>query len=94
MQNSSKDWSKKNIIISLAYGTDVDQAIAILEELAQEVCEDGNWNTKVIEAKVMGIESVSAGGVNLGVSFQTKPGVHESVIREYYRRVKKRFDHE
>jgi len=92
VQNSSKDWARKKILIYVGYQTDVDYALKLLEDLAQELWHDPDWNEQIIEAEVRGVDSIDAGGTRIGVRFETKPGVYRYVIREYLRRVKKAFD--
>lgn len=92
VQNSSKDWARKKILIYVGYKTDVDYALKLLDDLAQDLWQDPDWNEKIIEAEVRGVHSIDAGGTHIGVRFETKPGVYSYAIREYLRRVKKTFD--
>lgn len=92
VQNSSKDWARKKILIYVSYKTDVDYALKLLDDLAQDLWHDPDWNEKIIEAEVRGVDSIDAGGTCIGVRFETKPGIYRYAIREYLRRVKKTFD--
>lgn len=92
VENASKDWARKKILIYVGYKTDVDYALKLLDELAQKLWHDPDWNEKIIEAEVRGVHSIDAGGTQIGVRFETKPGIYRYVIREYLRRVKKTFD--
>jgi small conductance mechanosensitive channel len=92
VQNSSKDWARKKILIYVSYKTDVDYALKLLDDLAQDLWHDPDWNEKIIEAEVRGVHSIDAGGTQIGVRFETKPGAYRYAIREYLRRVKKAFD--
>ncbi|MDJ1172422.1 mechanosensitive ion channel family protein [Roseofilum sp. BLCC_M154] len=92
VQNSSKDWARKKISIYVSYKTDVDYALKLLDDLAKDLWHDPDWNDKIIEAEVRGVDSIDAGGTCIGVRFETKPGIYRYAIREYLRRVKKTFD--
>jgi len=92
VQNSSKDWARKKVFIYVSAKTDVDYALKLLDDIAQNLWHDPDWNEQIIEAEVRGVDSIDAGGTQIGVRFETKPGVYRFVIREYLRRVKKTFD--
>jgi len=90
--NHSNGWSRSDLSIPVAYNADIDQAIAIVKQVALEVSEDPNWQKKVIEPpEILGVENFSEQGVVIRVWVKTEPLKQWEVAREFRRRVKTAF---
>jgi moderate conductance mechanosensitive channel len=92
VNNLSKDWARVKLLIYIDYETDIDYAISIIQQLADELVADSFWGPQIVEAEIRGVEEVDAGGFTIGLRFETQPGVYRKVIREYRRRMKPAFD--
>jgi moderate conductance mechanosensitive channel len=88
VQNLSKDWSRVDLAIDLAYGTDPDHALAVIRELAQEMYNDGDWGAKMPDPpEVLGIDEVNHNGLLIRVWIKTLPLQQWIVAREFRRRL-------
>ena len=95
VKNKSSNWSRVNLGIDVAYGTDIDRAIAIIAEVANEMSLELPWKLLILEPPmVLGVDNFGADGITIRVWIKTKPSEHMSVGREYRRRLKITFDRE
>ncbi|USN53690.1 MAG: mechanosensitive ion channel family protein [Candidatus Nomurabacteria bacterium] len=91
--NMSKYWSRLNLDIGVAYETNLDYAIQVLNQIGQDMMNDGTWKNDLIEApKVLGVEQFADSAIILKVLGDTKPLRQWDVMREYRKRVKSEFD--
>ena len=87
--NHSNGWSRSDIRIPVAYQTDTDRAIEIIEEIALEISKDPCWQGNIIEPpQILGVEDFSERGVVIRLWFKTEPLKQWEVAREFRRRVK------
>lgn len=95
VQNLSKDWSRVDLAIAVAYGTNPDRALNILRQLSQEMYADRDWRTQLIEApEVLGIDAIDHSGILIRVWIKTQPLQQWLVAREFRRRLKLRMKEE
>lgn len=88
VQNLSKDWSRVDLGIDLAYGTDPDRALNVIRRLAQEIYNDPEWHAKMPDPpEVLGIDEVNHDGLLVRVWIKTLPLQQWSVAREFRRRL-------
>lgn len=93
VQNLSKDWARVDLTVDLAYHTNVDEALAVIKTLADQLYNDPQWNDKIIEApEVLGIDEIDHAGILVRIWIKVKPLQHWSVAREFRRRLKQTFD--
>ncbi|MEE3715788.1 mechanosensitive ion channel domain-containing protein [Tumidithrix elongata RA019] len=92
VQNLSKDWSRVKLPIYIDYNTDIDDACSALQSVIDDIKKDEFWGSQIVEAEIRGMDAIDAGGFTIGVRFETKPGVHRKLIKEYRRRMKLAFD--
>ena len=91
--NHSNGWSRSDLRIPVAYQTDIDRAIAIIEEIAAEISKDPCWQENIIEPpQVLGVEDFSDRGVVIRLWFKTEPLKQWEVAREFRRRIKTAFE--
>lgn len=84
VRNLSKDWSRVDITIDLAYGTDPNHALDVIRRLAQDLYHDLEWQAKLPEPpEVLGIEQVSHTGMLIRVWIKTLPLQQWKVAREF-----------
>jgi small conductance mechanosensitive channel len=90
VKNLTRNWSRVNFTIDVAYHTDPEKALAVLNEVAQTLYDDPAWHDKILaEPTVLGIDSVSHSGLTLTTWIQTEPGQQAAVGRELRLRVRK-----
>lgn len=93
VENLSKDWSRVDVSIDVAYSSDVDEAIALINQVAQQMTQDEQWQDKILEPpQVLGIERIDHTGISIRTWIKTKPLEQWLVAREYRRRLKLALD--
>jgi small conductance mechanosensitive channel len=92
--NLSKDWSRVNFIIEVAYQTDPDVAIGLMREIAEQMATDPQWQEDIINpVQVIGVSRVSHSGIEIMLRILVKRLRQFDIEREYRRRLKIAFDH-
>jgi len=91
--NYTKDYSYAFMEIGVAYRENVDEVIEVLKSLAEEMRADEAWAPSILdELEVLGLDRFGDSAVIIRVRFRTVPGDQWKVRREYFRRMKARFD--
>ena len=91
--NLSKDWSRVNFMIEVAYDTDVNTAIALMGEVSRTMAVDPQWQEDIIEPVTMiAVDQVSHTGIQLIMRITVKRLRQWDVEREFRRRLKIAFD--
>jgi len=79
--------------IGVAYREDVDQVIAVLKEVAEDLRNDPDYGKNILEPlEVLGLDRFDDSAVIIRIRFKTKPLKQWSIKREFYRRMKRVFD--
>ena len=66
--NLTRVWSRINQDVTVAYGTDIDKAIAVVDAVGQEMAADPVWKRRVMEAAhVERVEALAEYGVTLKI---------------------------
>lgn len=93
--NMSQQWARALLDIEVAYDTDLERAMEIVKEVADEVFHADEWRVDMLEEpEVWGVESLGADGITIRLVIKTQPGQQWKVTRELNRRMKARFDAE
>ncbi|MBD1934069.1 MULTISPECIES: mechanosensitive ion channel family protein [Cyanophyceae] len=91
--NLSSNWSRADLNIPVAYDTDVDQALKLIDDIAQQMSRDPIWLQQILEApQVLGVDNFGERGVIIRVWIKTQPLKQWDVAREFRRRLKVAFD--
>lgn len=91
--NMSQQWSRALLDVPVAYDTDVDQAIEVIERTAGEVTSDPAFSASVLSApEVWGVESLDADRIVIRLVVKTRPLEQWRVARELRARIKAAFD--
>ncbi|PZV19141.1 MAG: mechanosensitive ion channel family protein [Pseudanabaena sp.] len=91
--NLTKDWSRVNFMIEVAYDTDANTAIALMGEVARTMAVDPQWQEDILEpVTVIGVNQVSHAGIELMMRITVKRLRQWDVEREFRRRIKSTFD--
>jgi moderate conductance mechanosensitive channel len=93
VQNLSKEWSRVDISVSVAYEADLDQALAVIDQVAQTLSTAPNWRDLILETpQMLGVENLDSAGATVRLWIKTQPLKQWEVAREYRRRLKLAFD--
>lgn len=93
VSNMTKDFSRMNIIVGVAYDTDIDKLIKVVDAVGQEMLEDAEWKDKIIKAPhFLRIDEFADSSINIRIMGDTMPGEGMSVTGEFRKRLKKAFD--
>ena len=91
--NLSSRWSRADLSIPVAYHTDIDHALQLIDSIGIQMDKDPKWLEQIIETpQVLGVENFGDRGLMIRVWIKTQPLKQWEVAREYRRRVKVAFD--
>lgn len=93
IHNHTKVFSSYVVEIPVSYDSDVDQALAILRKLGEEMQQDPAFAKMITRPfEVMGVDRLTENAVHLKARFTTEPRAQWKVGREFNRRLKNAFD--
>jgi small-conductance mechanosensitive channel len=93
VKNMTKDWSRMDLTIEVAYETDVDKALHIMGQTLATMALEAEWQDKILEAPdVLAIENLAASGATLKIRTKTAPMQQWNVSREFRHRLKQQFE--
>lgn len=93
--NLTHEWSRALFDIVVSYEGNVDRAMEILVELANEIRTEPEYAGFITgEPQMLGVDQFTESGVLIKMIMQTKPGKMWPVRRELLHRIKNRFDEE
>ena len=91
--NMTKNWSRVNFTIKIAWNQDVDRAIEVMTQVANQLQSEEKWSEHFLEpVEVLGVDELSHEGILIHLLIKTPPGKHWPLGREFRRRVKKALD--
>ena len=91
--NLETSWSRVNYAIEVSYDADLDRVMEVIEEVAQQLYRDPQWQEQILEApEILGIDNISHTGILIRLIIKTQPLEQWSVAREFRRRLKKALD--
>jgi small conductance mechanosensitive channel len=89
VENLSRTWSRATLRIDVAYGTDVDHALAVVEQTAQRMAQDPRWGYVILDpTEMLGVEAMTHAGLTLLLWIRTRPLKQFVVAREFNRRLR------
>jgi small conductance mechanosensitive channel len=66
--NLTRVWSRINQDVTVAYGTDIDKAMEVVDKVGREMAGDPTWKRRVLEApRVERVEALAEYGVTLKI---------------------------
>lgn len=93
--NYTKEYSKVNLNISVAYDTDLDHAIAVLNRVGKDLAEDPTWQPFITKPpQVLRVDNLGDSGIEIKIVGETKPIKQWDVMGELRKRTKEAFDKE
>jgi small conductance mechanosensitive channel len=91
--NMGKEHARSVVDVGIAYREDVDQALCVMRETANELRADPAFGARILEdVEIVGVERWADSAVILRCRFKVQPLEQWNVRREYLRRLKRRFD--
>jgi len=93
--NYTRHFARVNLDVSVAYGTDLDFAISVINRVCQEMAEEEKW-AKVIRTtpQVLRVNKLGDSGIDIKILGDVKPLEQWNVMGELRLRLKKAFDAE
>lgn len=93
VKNMSKDFAYAVVDVRIAYRESIDEALALMAEVAADMAATGPLAETIIEPfEVVGVEALDPSHIQLRGRFKTRPLGQWNVRREFYRRIKAAFD--
>ena len=87
--NASKGWSRSKLDVVVAYGSDLRQAMDVIQAAADELREEEDWTRDFLDAPEMwGVQQLAADGVTIRLVVKVRPGRQYAVTRELQLRIK------
>ncbi|MBN1190199.1 MAG: mechanosensitive ion channel family protein [Dehalococcoidales bacterium] len=93
--NFTKMMSRVNLNISVAYDTDLDKAIAVINRVGEELDTDPQWSPLLLSTpKVLRVDNLGDSGIDIKILADTRPSQQWAITGELRLRLKKAFDKE
>ena len=91
--NMSQLWARVPLDLDVAYDTDLDEAMAIIKRVADEVWHEQGESTTVLEEPTLsGVQAFGADAVTIRVMLKTEPSEQWATARLMRKRIKDAFD--
>jgi len=93
VKNLTKDWSRADLTVQIAKDADVTHAMQVMQQVADEMAHDPDWQPKILEAtNRLGVSQISANGTQILVWIKTTRADQWEVEHEFRHRLKLAFD--
>jgi len=92
--NRTRGFARAVIDVGVGYGVDIDQAFAVMREVAKSMRADQNWQNRIADdLEVLGVDKLDNSAVVLRAQLRIVPPVErDNVRREFLKRIKLAFD--
>ncbi|MFC1909757.1 mechanosensitive ion channel domain-containing protein [Chloroflexota bacterium] len=91
--NFSRHFARVNFDISVSYGTDLDEAIKVINQVCLELASDEKWSKSLkTTPKVLRVNKLGDSGIEIKILGDVKPLEQWAVTGELKLRLKKAFD--
>ena len=91
--NFTRNWSRVNLNVPVAYGENLDRVIDVLNKVGMEIAEDEHFGPMIIKApQVLRVDNFGDSGIEIKILGETKPIKQWDVMGELRKRIKKAFD--
>jgi len=93
--NYTRHFARVNLNVSVAYGTDLDHAISVINRVGKELAEDEKWRHAIKSPpQVLRVDNLGSSGIDIKILGDVKPMQQWAVMGELRLRLKKAFDAE
>ncbi|MBA3235037.1 MAG: mechanosensitive ion channel family protein [Chloroflexi bacterium] len=91
--NLTRVWSRINENVTVAYGTDLDRAIGIVDDLGREMLSDPIWKRRVLEApRVERVDELGEFGITLKILGTVRAADQWSAAGDFRKRLLTAFE--
>lgn len=91
--NLTRVWSRINENVTVAYGTDLDRAIGIVDDLGREMLSDPIWKRRVLEApRVERVDALGEFGITLKILGTVRAADQWSAAGDFRKRLLTAFE--
>jgi len=93
--NYTRHFSRVNLDVSVAYGTDLDHAMSVINRVGQELAAEEDWSKLIISApQALRVNKLGDSGIDIKILGDVKPIQQWVVMGELRKRIKNAFDAE
>jgi small conductance mechanosensitive channel len=93
--NQTRDFGYAQISIEVSYEEDLARVYAVLQDIAKTMRAEPAWGAMMRDdLQIFGLDQFGPSALVITGQIRTGPGQHWAVRRQFYARVKKRFDEE
>jgi small-conductance mechanosensitive channel len=93
--NLTRQWSRVNMNVSVAYGEDLERVMAVIDRVGQEMAEDAEFGPLIISApRALRVDGFGESGIEIKILGETQPIRQWDVMGEMRKRLKRAFDEE
>lgn len=93
VENQTRLWSRVDLIITVAYDSNIEHVLSVIRDVAQGLYDDPQWRDKFYNPpQVLGVETLSHEGISIRVWLDTQPMQQFAVGREFRLRVRIAFE--
>lgn len=93
VENLSKEWSRVDLKIPVGLTANLDEALALVDQVAQVLDQDQIWGPLIlVPPQLLGVDHLDHAGAIIRMWIQTQPLKQWDVAREYRRRLKAALD--
>jgi len=93
LTNFSKEYARSLVDIGVAYREDVDEVIALMQEVADGMEKDAEFGRDILgPITMLGLDRFDDSAVVIRAFFTTRPLTQWRIRREFHRRIKRVFD--
>ncbi len=95
VKNMTQGWARVVSDISVAYGTDLDRAMTVVNTVGEKMYEDEDWTGKLSEAPTcVGVTAFGESEITIRAMFKTRTFHNWGAEREFNYRIKNAFEAE
>lgn len=93
--NFTRHFARVNLDVEVAYGTDLDHAMNVINRVGQELAQDEDWRTMIKTApQALRVNKLGSSGIEIKIVGDVKPMQQWAVMGQLRLRLKKAFDAE
>ncbi len=93
VRNMTRNWSRATVDVEVAYNSDIDLALAVMQDTADAMATDPKWQPLILDThEFLGVQEISHTGVLIQIWIKTMPLKQWLVAMEFRRRLKFAFD--
>lgn len=94
-KNLSKDYARINLDIGVAYDTDINHVVEVVNKTGRELAEDEDWKEIIITPpQFWRVNNFGDSSIDIKIVGETKPLMQWSAAGEFRKRLKAAFDKE